>query len=345
MRNIKLLFLVVAILLCCITVTANAETIFKDVNSFDEANFIDIPDDWSKDSIKLCYTIGLMSGRGNQRFAPNEPVTLAEAITVAARIRDKFSGGEGVFSSGSAKWYDNSVDSAIKAGIISRNQFNDLDENANRSEVAAILANALPESEYAKINSIEKIPDVGESTKYAADILKLYNAGIISGNDEYGTFSPNRTITRKELSAIICRLVFPEKRRSFTLQDKPKGPVMAYASDDPIGRKQVLEHDYFMVSADKLVTDHYWKDNDYPFPSEYDPAWAELDTQNITSADMFRKCLIAQMMQKVETIKLRTTKSGAYGGHACIFAIQTGWSTISGKYDSKTKQYIYWVEY
>lgn len=71
MRNIILLFLVVAILLCCITVTANAETIFKDVNSFDEANFIDIPDDWSKDSIKLCYTIGLMSGRGNQRFAPN----------------------------------------------------------------------------------------------------------------------------------------------------------------------------------------------------------------------------------------------------------------------------------
>lgn len=39
MRNIILLFLVVAILLCCITVTANAETIFKDVNSFDEANF------------------------------------------------------------------------------------------------------------------------------------------------------------------------------------------------------------------------------------------------------------------------------------------------------------------
>lgn len=36
------------------------------------------------------------------------------------------------------------------------------------------------------------------------------------------------------------------------------------------------------------------------------------------SADMFRKCLVAQMMHKKTSFSLRPVKSGAYGGIACI---------------------------
>lgn len=196
-------------------------SLFKVVRPYKEANFKDVPDDWGKESIELCFMTGLMNGRSNQRFAPNEPATIAEVVTIAARIRDIFSGGDGVIPSGKVRWYDNSVESAIEAKIILQDQFSNYGKNASRAEVAAILANALPESEYAGINNIVLLPDVDKSMKYSTEIFKLYNAGIVGGNDAYGTFGIDRTITRKELSAIICRLIFLDKRLKLTFAKKP----------------------------------------------------------------------------------------------------------------------------
>ncbi len=55
-----------------------------------------------------------------------------------------------------------------------------------------------------------------------------------------------------------------------------------------------------------MVKGHYWDDTDYPMPKEYDPAWAQLDPNNITSADMYRKCLVAQIMQQKTSFSLST---------------------------------------
>ena len=85
-------------------------------------------------------------------------------------------------------------------------------------------------------------------------------------------------------------------------------------------------------------------------PDKYDPAWEKLDPNNITSADMFRKCLIAQMVianrqnpDGEKTIRLRVTKSGAYGGTGCIYAGYEGawWWQMQGGYDSKSNMYVY----
>lgn len=67
-----------------------------------------------------------------------------------------------------------------------------------------------------------------------------------------------------------------------------------------------------------MAKSHCWSGSDYPLPAEYDPAWEQLDPNNITSADMFRKYLIAQIMQGKTFIRLKTTRSGACGGIACI---------------------------
>jgi len=120
--------------------------------------------------------------------------------------------------------------------------------------------------------------------------------------------------------------------------------------DDPVSRKPVLEHTYCLVGPDVMVKSHYWDDSDYPMPDQYDPAWEKLDPNNITSADMFRKCLIAQLVianrenpygEKV--IKLRVTKAGAYGGYGCLYAGYEGawWSSMRGGYDSASGMYVY----
>ena len=47
--------------------------------------------------------------------------------------------------------------------------------------------------------------------KYNA-IYRLYNAGVLTGNDEYGSFSPKSDIRRDAVAAILCRVVEPETR-------------------------------------------------------------------------------------------------------------------------------------
>ncbi len=60
------------------------------------------------------------------------------------------------------------------------------------------------------------LPDIDSSNKYYNDVIKLYNAGIISGNDYRGTFTPKANITRAEVAAIASRLALPSTRIQLT---------------------------------------------------------------------------------------------------------------------------------
>lgn len=50
----------------------------------------------------------------------------------------------------------------------------------------------------------------------------LYNAGILTEFDKYGTFKPFSSISRAEVAAIISRMVNTSLRKQFTLADSPK---------------------------------------------------------------------------------------------------------------------------
>lgn len=113
--------------------------------------------------------------------------------------------------------------------------------------------------------------------------------------------------------------------------------------DDPISNKPTIRYTYYLIEADTMAKDHVWSQSDYPLPAEYDPAWEQLDPNNITSTDMFRKCLVAQVMQGKTFIRLKTTRSGAYGGIFCIYAYDTGFPYVSGGYNAKTKCYEYTI--
>lgn len=53
-------------------------------------------------------------------------------------------------------------------------------------------------------------PDVSENAAYAEAVIELYDYGIMSG-DTSGNFNPNKTITREEFAAIICRMLGEEE--------------------------------------------------------------------------------------------------------------------------------------
>ena len=85
--------------------------------------------------------------------------------------------------------------------------------------MAHIFAKSLPEDGLEKINTILSINDVERDdlspVPYAADIFKLYRAGVLAGEPKTHDFRPASTITRAETAAIVARLTFPETREKF----------------------------------------------------------------------------------------------------------------------------------
>ena len=87
---------------------------------------------------------------------------------------------------------------------------------ARREDFA--LAAAAAAGELEEINDISVIPDSDNP-----EILRLYRAGILNGNDEWGTFAPDRTLTRAEAAALMVRVLDPSRRVKTTLL--PLDPV------------------------------------------------------------------------------------------------------------------------
>lgn len=52
-------------------------------------------------------------------------------------------------------------------------------------------------------------------------IYRLYRAGVLTGNDKYGTFTPDTNITRSAVAAIVGRVVEPNQRQHIALAPKP----------------------------------------------------------------------------------------------------------------------------
>ena len=77
----------------------------------------------------------------------------------------------------------------------------------------------MPDAALPAINSIAdgKIPDVKLSDSYGAAVYKLYNAGVLVGNDAKGTFAPMTNIKRSEVAAIVNRMMHKENRMSISL--------------------------------------------------------------------------------------------------------------------------------
>ncbi len=194
---------------------------FPRVNVYHQGQFKDVlASHWFNHNVADAYEFGLMKGNSATTFNPYGDVTLAEAITMAARIHSIYTTGRENFSQGSP-WYQCYLDYAYQKGIISRTYYTaNVNKKASRAQFAEIFAAALPSKALPVINNLadNAIPDVKMSNAYAASIYKLYRAGILTGNDGRGTFAPDTYITRAECATIVSRMAESNNRKRFSLK-------------------------------------------------------------------------------------------------------------------------------
>ena len=186
---------------------------FTRTAAYTPGQFPDLPDShWGAPSIAHAYELGLMSGT-DSGFQPDATVSLAQTITMAARLRSTYyADGESFTSTGGA-WYQPFVDYALSNGILTA-PYDNYDRPAKRHEFAAILAAALPDDALAAINTVRDnaIPDVSTLHPSAPAIYTFYRAGILTGTDAAGSFAPDLPITRAAAAVILTHMADPALR-------------------------------------------------------------------------------------------------------------------------------------
>lgn len=185
--------------------------------------------DWFYPYVAYGQTLGLMAGEGNGKFAPESGISAAETLTLAVRVHEAYFGlSSDKTAQPGEPWYAPYVRLAQSYGLLPA-EVEDYTVPARRDYSAAVLYRALPSTELPRISNVDALPDMVSTDPYYDEILTLYRAGILSGSDRYGTFSPDDSVTRAEYAKMLCALVQPELRTGTTL---PSGSMDVFAVSD-----------------------------------------------------------------------------------------------------------------
>ena len=216
MKNKKILGILMSVLMAIIMIplfTFAADLPFTDVST----------SAWYYSDVKGAYDTGLINGMTATTFEPESNMTYAQAVKLAACMNQKYSTGLVTLANGSPNWWDSYVTYAKEKNIINKDY--NWNSNATRAGYVEIFASALPDEALKSKNTVidGAIPDVDNSHPQASAIYKLYRAGILTGNDEKGTFLPNNHIKRSEVCAILTRMMNESARKELSLKKDSSG--------------------------------------------------------------------------------------------------------------------------
>ena len=145
MKRILSVLLALCMLISVLSVYAVAssesENPFKDVTK----------DDWFYADVVNAVSTGIINGKTANEFKPDDYLTYAEALKLAACMNQIYLNGEVTLVSGNP-WYKPYADYCLENKIIDKEYNYDL--SATRAGYMEIFANALPDDAYEEINTV-----------------------------------------------------------------------------------------------------------------------------------------------------------------------------------------------
>lgn len=254
------------------------------VNAEHYSNFTDVkPDSWYYEDVYNAVRLGIINGKSETSFAPDDNLTYAEAIKLAACMYQLYKEGSVYLVPGGTPWYKMYVEYCESVGVITK-EYN-YNEKATRAGYMEIFANALPDEALAAINEVPdgSIPDVAVYEDYSKAVYKLYRAGILTGVDAAHRCEPSSTIKRCEVAAIITRMMDENKRVEFSMgTEVPK-------SEEPKNEEPKTEEPLFEIpkGAEILpeVPEEPKAETKKETPDMYEPFEITVQPERIGSAD------------------------------------------------------------
>jgi len=177
--------------------------------------FTDVPESaWYYTDVKTAWEQGLINGKSDTLFAPEDNLTYAEAVKLAACMFQLSFMGSITLTNGSPNWYDSYVAYAKEYWLITKDY--EWNAPATRAGYMEIFMNAAP---LTPINDIADgaIPDVPMTHPQSPAIYWLYRCGIVQGVDAARNCNPDSSIKRSEVAAILTRMMNEGVRLFFSL--------------------------------------------------------------------------------------------------------------------------------
>lgn len=199
--------------------------------------FADVPaEHWAYAAVEEMASRGVVSGVGENRYAPDNTVSYAEFATMIAR---SFYGDK--IGTGGEAWYSAFLDTVTQAGAVKGTRLEQdptlAVEGITRYDMAQVMYNVMSEKgadipgdfDTTQIGDWSAIP-VG----YQKAVSACYSLGTLSGTDGKGTFSGTTMMTRAQAAVVMDRLL------EVCSGGTPSTPV---TPEKPSGTVQILPGD------------------------------------------------------------------------------------------------------
>lgn len=164
---------------------------------------------WARDSIEALARRGVINGKADKIFAPNDTVTREEfvkMVVLALNITAEDTSCDFTDVRDDA-WYKEYVGKAVRSGLVNGRGDGTfgVGESITRQDIAVILWNGIKSKAESK-SAAEFIDndDVSDYAKEAVNAMRYLN--IIDGYDD-NTFRPNNAATRAEAAKLLYKAV------------------------------------------------------------------------------------------------------------------------------------------
>ena len=178
-----------------------ADSAFSDMQGYE----------WAAEAVSVLTKQGIVSGRGNGRFAPGDPVTREEFVKLLVGALDFYDDSAETTLSDVPEdaWYYRYVASAAASGIAQgtgEGRFG-VGESITRQDMAVMVYNALQKVGATMSGDAASFADDMEIEGYAQQPVKaLAAAGIVNGVGD-GLFAPKSSVNRASVAMIIYNVV------------------------------------------------------------------------------------------------------------------------------------------
>ena len=224
----------VLILICIASFAVLADGRFTDVKKTD----------WFYADVENAVSLGLINGKANNTYCPNDNLTYAEAVKLAACMHERYMTGKVTLENGNP-WYSPYLEYCFEWNILDSSFYSKVarpTDFATRAGYMEIFARALPDEALETVNFVPngKIPDISMDAEYASSVYKLYRAGIVAGSDAAHNCKPDSNIKRSEVAAILSRMMDKSKRVKFNIGDPSSvKPISSFLRTEKTGNRIV----------------------------------------------------------------------------------------------------------
>ena len=212
-RIVSLLLAVILALSMAIPISAASPGLSNFKKQTEYAGFSDVPASaWYADGVKTVCEYGLMNGTGNGKFSPSGHVTMAESVALMSRLHIIYAGNSETIEQ-TSPWFIAYDNYAANHGLDAFGFSGDSTfwrDHPTRELFVDLVSQAIPMSEFQIINDVCTTEPTGDD---ATDrLMRLFNAGVITGKSDGTGFDGGSVITRAEVATILTRMIIPSQR-------------------------------------------------------------------------------------------------------------------------------------